>query len=155
MSSTLKAEIKQTRPFSSPEEEAYLNLVRTAALIQHAVGEELKPHGVTHTQYNVLRILRGAGKAGLCRHEIRDRMLTPVPDVTRLLDRLADAGLVSRERDAIDRRIVTARITDAGLGLLERLDPPTRELHERLLGHMSDASLARLSGLLSEARRGD
>lgn len=152
MNSTLKAEIKQGRPFSSPREEAYLNLVRTAALLQHAASEALKPYGVTHTQYNALRILRGAGKTGLCRHEIRDRMLTPVPDVTRILDRLDDEGLVSRQRDAVDRRLVTARITKKGLELLASLDGPTVELHERLLGHMSETNLQRLSGLLSAAR---
>ena len=120
--------------------------------MQHAAGEALKPYGITNTQYNVLRILRGAGKHGLCRHEIRDRMLTPVPDVTRLLDRLSDAGLASRERDAVDRRLVTTRITDEGLALLARLDGPAKALHQRLLGHMTDESLARLSRLLSEAR---
>jgi DNA-binding MarR family transcriptional regulator len=154
MNSTLQAEIKQGRPFSSPQEEAYLNLVRTAALLQHAASEALKPYGVTHTQYNVLRILRGAGKTGLCRHEIRDRMLTAVPDVTRILDRLSKAELVSRHRDAVDRRLVTARITKKGLELLASLDGPTLELHQRLLGHMSDERLERLSGLLSEARAG-
>lgn len=152
MKSTLQSEIKQGKPFSSSREEAYLNAVRTAALLQHAASEALKPYGVTHTQYNVLRILRGAGKSGLCRHEIQDRMLTPVPDVTRILDRLSKAELVTRQRDAVDRRLVTARITANGLELLASLDEPTIELHERLLGHMSDASLERLSDLLTEAR---
>lgn len=150
----LRDEIRQTQPFSSPEEEALLNIIRTAALVQHAAGEALKPYGITSTQYNALRILRGAGRAGLCRHEVRDRMLTPVPDVTRLLDRLSEADLVSRERDADDRRLVTTRITDDGLALLKTLERPVKALHERLLGHMSDESLQRLSALLSEARAG-
>ena len=149
---SLKAEIKLGKPFASPKEEAYLNAVRTAALLQHAAAEALKPYGVTHTQYNVLRILRGAGKTGLCRHEIQDRMLTPVPDVTRILDRLSKEKLVVRQRDPVDRRLVTARITTKGLELLASLDGPSLELHERLLGHMSDAKLERLSALLTEAR---
>ena len=152
MTRTLGQEIGQTRPFRSAREEAYLNLVRSGALLQHSFAEMMKPYGITSTQYNVLRILRGAGRAGLCRHEIRDRMLTPVPDVTRLLDRLADAGFVTRERSDADRRMVTARITEAGLAVLAELDRPTARELDRLLGHMSEPDLARLSGLLAEAR---
>src|SRR5215212_5742803 len=96
----LSDEIKQTKPFTSLEHEAVLSLERTAAVLSHAFGELLKPYGVTPTQYNVLRILRGAGSTGLCRHEVRDRMVAQVPDVTRLLDRLEEMGLVERERDS-------------------------------------------------------
>jgi DNA-binding MarR family transcriptional regulator len=152
MKTALGKEIKQTRPFASPEEEAFLNIMRTSALLQHAVAESIKPFGVTQVQYNVLRILRGAGESGLCRHEVRDRMVTPVPDVTRLLDRLQDRGLVTRERDAVDRRLVTATITDDGLELLKAVDRPLATTTRRLLGHMDERDLKRLGELLVLAR---
>jgi len=149
-----RAENGQKTPAGSLEQEVYLDLVRTAARVEHAVGEALKPYGLTRTQYNVLRILRGARPIGLCRSEVQARMLTPVPDATRLLDRLAEAGLVVRDRDTDDRRFVTTRITEAGLELLGTLDRPIVEMHERQFGHMSHADLRRLSDLLREARAG-
>lgn len=152
METALAREIKQTKPFNSLEQETLLNLMRTSALLQHALAESLKPFGVTQSQYNALRILRGAGKLGLCRHEVRDRMVTPVPDVTRLLDRLEDKGLVARERDGIDRRLVTARITEDGLTLLEKLDRPLARTTKHLLGHMTEQDLSRLGSLLVTAR---
>ncbi|MEZ4417017.1 MAG: MarR family transcriptional regulator [Gemmatimonadota bacterium] len=152
MSTRLRSEIKQSRPFASPAEEAFLNLLRTAAALEHALEEGLKEHGVTGTQYNVLRILRGAGPAGLCRNEVKERMITPVPDATRLLDRLEQAGLVERRRETDDRRFVTARITGRGLDLLDRLELPISRLHERHLGHLSVAELQHLSELLERAR---
>jgi DNA-binding MarR family transcriptional regulator len=100
----------------------------------------------------VLRILRGAGDQGLCGNEVRERMLTPVPDTTRLLDRLEEAGLVDRVRDRADRRFVTARITSTGRAKLAALDGPVSEMHEQLLGHMDDDELHRLSGLLGMSR---
>lgn len=148
----LKSEIRSAGTFASREEEASLNILRTAALLEHAVAERLKPHGLTATQYNVLRILRGAGKEGLCRNEVGERMLKPVPDVTRLLDRLEDSGLVARQRDAEDRRFVTARITRSGLAKLALLDEPVTRMHEELLGHMSERDLSRLAELLEESR---
>jgi DNA-binding MarR family transcriptional regulator len=152
MHARLKEEIKQTAPFDSVQEEVSLNVLRTAALLEHAIAEGLKPHGLTPTQYNVLRILRGAGEKGLCRNDVGTRMLTPVPDATRLLDRLEDAGLVARHRDAVDRRFVTARITDAGLALLAELDEPVRRMHERLYAHVTRSDLRRLVALLEDAR---
>src|SRR5882672_6013495 len=122
MPATLRDEIKQTRPFSSLEQEALLSIERTAAVLLHRAAEAFKPFDITPTQYNVLRILRGAGRDGLCRNEVRERLVSPVPDVTRLIDRLEDAGLVERERDEEDRRLVTTRITKNGLGLLAQLD---------------------------------
>lgn len=152
MCPSLKHEIQQTAPFASVQEEVSLSVLRTAALLEHAIAESLKPHGLTPTQYNVLRILRGAGEKGLCRSEVGERMLTPVPDATRLLDRLEDAGLVARNRDAEDRRFVTARITDRGLSLLGELDEPVQRMHERLYAHVGDDDLRRLVGLLEDAR---
>ena len=152
METELKGDIKQTVPFDSLEQEAFLNALRTAAVLEHELADGLKPHGLTLTQYNALRILRGAGSEGLCRNDVQDRMLTPVPDVTRLLDRLEEAGYVLRERSESDRRYVMAKITREGLDLLEALDGPVRQLHRDQLGHMSESDLRTLCRLLEEAR---
>ena len=152
MSSRLQDEIKQTKPFRSLHEEAALNIARTAAVLNHSFSEAVKAYGITATQYNVLRILRGAGSSGLCRNEVRDRLVAQVPDVTRLLDRMEDAGLIERERDTSDRRLVTTRITPEGLRLLKTLDTPVLELHRAQLGHLSRQQLASLIELLSLVR---
>src|SRR5215207_6491893 len=154
MPTRLRDEIKQTRPFSSLEQEALLSIERTAAVLGHSMAEALRGYGITPTQYNALRILRGAGEGGLCRNEVRDRLIARVPDVTRLLDRLEEMGLIARERDSNDRRLVTTRITREGLKLLARLDGPVAEAHQRQLGHMDERSLRALIGLLAEARGG-
>jgi DNA-binding MarR family transcriptional regulator len=152
MHNDLQSEIRQTRPFGSPYQEAHLSIERTAAVLSHAMSEALKARGITGTQYNVLRILRGAGSSGLCRNEVKQRLVSQVPDVTRLLDRMEAAGLVARERDDDDRRFVTTRITAAGLGLLAQLDQPVEELHRELLGHLSEAELKQLVELLLKVR---
>jgi DNA-binding MarR family transcriptional regulator len=149
---TLQEEIRQKKPFGSPEEEAMLSIARTAAVLEHAGGEFLKRHGLTITQYNALRILRGAGEAGLSRNEIRDRLIARVPDATRLLDRLEEVGLVSRSREGEDRRFVTSRISAKGLELLARLDPEVAAMNRRLLGHLDPGKLRTLIELLGEAR---
>jgi DNA-binding MarR family transcriptional regulator len=152
MSPSLQSEIKQRRPFSSPEHEAMLSIARTAALLEHSTAEALKPHGLTPTQYNALRILRGAEPDGLCRNEVRDRLVAQVPDATRLLDRLGDMGLVVRAREGDDRRFVRARITRKGLDLLRPLDEVIQALHRRQLGHLGERKLRLLVALLEEAR---
>ena len=121
MPSRLQAEIKQNKPFASLEHEAVLGLMRTAAIVDHATEEAFRPYGITTTQYNVLRILRGTTPNGLCGREIGERMITRVPDVPRLLERLEKAGYISRERDPDDRRHVTARITRKGEDLLDEM----------------------------------
>lgn len=152
--SGLRGEIRQTRPFASREQEAHLGIARTAAVLDHAVAEALRPYGLTPTQYNVLRILRGAGEEGLCRGAVRERMVARVPDTTRLLDRMEEAGLIQRSRDAEDRRFVTTRIADAGMRLLERLDTPIEELHRRHFANLSPCELDELSRLLELVRSG-
>ena len=152
MTPKLRAEIKTRRPFLSPEDEAYLNLQRTADHLLRGVEELLKPTGLTPSQYNVLRILRGAGPAGLACGEIAGRMLTRDPDMTRLLDRLDKRGLVSRVRNPRDRRVVVTRITAAGLKLLASLDEPVEELHKKQLQHLGRERLKQLSALLEAAR---
>lgn len=149
----LKDEIKQSKPFRSLEQEAMLNIQRTDAVLSYSIVDALKPYDVTPTQYNVLRILRGAEPAGLCREDIRQRLISQVPDVTRLLDRMEEAGLVARERDAVDRRLVTSRITEAGLALLDKLDAPVTRAHEQQLGHMTKTELRQLIALLERARQ--
>lgn len=152
MMSRLQTELKQSRPFESLEQEATLAIARTAAVLEHALAEALKPHGITPTQYNALRILRGAGSEGLCRNEVRDRLVAQVPDATRLLDRLEQMGLIVRAREGTDRRFVRNRITPAGLELVERLNDTLLELHARRLGHLGAEKLRTLVDLLEEAR---
>jgi len=130
MVKSLQSEIKQTVPFKSPATEALLSILRTAAIIEHWIGEELKPFGITGPQHNVLRILRGAGANGLCGREIGERMVARVPDVPRMLDRMETMKLITRARDQEDRRHVTARITQKGLDLLSRIEPAV-DLAER------------------------
>jgi len=151
--SDLQTELKQHRPFKSLKEEANLSILRTAAVLEHAFEAALKPHGITATQYNVLRILRGAEPDGLCRGEIGERLVRQVPDVTRLLDRLEDAKLIARERGGEDRRYVLTRITRAGLELLKDVDKEIAEIHDEQLGHLDDAQLKKLITLLAAVRR--
>ncbi len=152
MAARLRAEIQQRRPFGSLEQEVYLNLLRTADALVGRAETTIKPAGLTHTQYNVLRILRGAGREGLSCREVSDRMLTRDPDITRLLDRLEVRGLVARSRERKDRRVITARIAPKGLGLLARLDGPVAAMHRRLLGHLDRRRLRLLVALLEQAR---
>jgi len=148
----LHAELRSARPFELIEEEAHLSISRTAALMEHAFGQVLKPYGLTATQYNVLRILRGAGPAGLCRNEVGARLLRPVPDVTRLLDRMTELHLIGRQRSDEDRRLVRTHITPKGMTLLASLDEPIREIHRRKLAHISPERLRLLVDLLAEVR---
>lgn len=153
--SKLRQEIRQRRPFSGIEEEVFLSLQRTASLLLQAVGKELKPHDLTAAQYNLLRILRGAAEGGedaLTCGEISERLVSPGPDVTRLLDRLEARGLVERLRGAEDRRVVRARITAAGCELLAALDEPIARLLVRRLSGLGEAKLKSLARLLEEAR---
>src|SRR5580698_8167592 len=123
--SSLATALKQNRPFVSLEQEVYLSLLRTTSELSHAVDQFFRPFDITPSQYNVLRILRGAGTGGLCRNEISDRMVTATPDVSRVLDRMEKAGWVTRERDEEDRRQVSTHITKPGMELLAKLEAPT------------------------------
>ena len=154
MPGKLKEEIQQEKPFVSPAEEAYLNLVRTADALTRDLEAILQPHGITSTQYNVLRILRGAGDAGATCTGVSERLLAYDPDVTRLLDRLEKAGLVRRERSTRDRRVVMAFITQAGLEVLAKLDQPLQELLERQFRPLADERIAQLIEDLERLRSG-
>jgi DNA-binding MarR family transcriptional regulator len=148
----LQTEIKQSKPFGSLQEEAHLNIVRTAAMLNHAFNEAIRARGITGTQYNALRVLRGAGEKGLCRNEVRDRLVARVPDATRLLDRLERIGLIERERQDGDRRYVTTRITPAGLDLLTELDRPIAELHRSQIDAATDDELRTVVAVLERIR---
>jgi DNA-binding MarR family transcriptional regulator len=152
MSGALNQEIQQEKPFGSLEEEAFLALQRTASLLMQALGRELKAHDLTPAQYNTLRILRGARPDSLTCGEIGDRLVSPGPDVTRLLDRLEQHGLVERLRDAEDRRVVRARITGKGLALATELDEPVGSVLSALLGPLGPRKLKTLLQLLEAAR---
>lgn len=152
MPTGLRAEIKQDKPFATLEQEALLGVERTAAVLGRALARVLEPYGLTPTQYNALRILRGAGAAGLCRYEVTERLVTPVPDVTRLLDRLEDAGHVVRARDGADRRLVTARLTPAGRRLVDELDAVVAAFERDTLGTFGARDLRALIALLDRAR---
>jgi DNA-binding MarR family transcriptional regulator len=151
--SQLASELKQTRPFASPAHEAMVSIARTSAILELRVAEVLRPFGITPTQYNVLRILRGAGADGLPRCEVQSRLVAPVADTTRLLDRLERMGLVSRARDADDRRIVTSRITPRGLALLDKAAGPMKEQEQGEVGQVPDTRLRSLISILDEIRR--
>jgi DNA-binding MarR family transcriptional regulator len=148
----LREELKQNRPFRTPEEEATLSIVRTAAVLEHALAQALKPYAITPTQYNVLRILRGSGPEGLCRNEVGQRLLRPVPDVTRLLDRMEDLKLIGRQRGGRDRRYVTTTIAKKGLEVLDQLDEKMCAIHREHLGHLGGKRLQSLIDLLAAAR---
>ena len=155
MSPTLRDELRQRKPFVSLEHEAHLSVIRTAALLEGAFEQLLKPHGISGAQYNVLRILRGAEPDGLCRNEVRDRMVTRMPDVTRLLDRMEEAGLVTRERSDEDRRLVRTRLTKAGQRLVDSLDEAAAARHAEEFRHLDRAQLRTLVDLLELVRRGE
>lgn len=152
MPGKLAADIKQTKPFRSPEEEAFLNLLRTTDAITQQEESTLAGFDLSHSQYNVLRILRGAGADGLPCGEIANRMITRDPDITRLLDRLERRGLAARSRESKDRRVVTARITPTGLEHVARMDQPIGDLMRQLLGHLGPKDLRTLIELLERIR---
>src|SRR5262245_22623971 len=149
----LQRELKKKQPFESPEQEAVLNIVRTSDRFQNRFLRLFREHGLTPTQYNVLRILRGEGKPLPCL-EIADRMIQVVPAITGLIDRLEQQGLVQRERCTEDRRVVHVAITEKARAVLDALDEPVLELHRLLIGHLPRAELTELSRLLEKARRG-
>ena len=150
---SLKLEIVQEPPFSSVEEEALLNLLRTSDCLERAFHLKTRAWGVTSTQYNVLRILRGAQPQGLTCSAIGSRMITADPDITRLLARLKGRKLIRQQRDRHDRRVVWTQISEAGLELLREMAPVIERIPGELLGHLDGAELAELIRLLELARK--
>src|SRR5207253_3472800 len=135
-------------------EETTVALIRTVDIVRRMLGAVLEPHGITLQQYNVLRILRGAGEKGLPTLEIAERMIEQTPGITRLVDRLEAKKLVVRERCATDRRQVFCRISAAGLALLARLDEPVRAISDEALRNLSKKDVAQLIELLDRTREG-
>jgi len=150
--SKLKQEIAQQRPFASVGEEALLNLLRTADCVTRSFQRSTRRWGITSTQYNVLRILRGAHPEGLTCSAIGDRMITADPDITRLLGRLKTLKLIRQQRDKRDRRVVWTHISPAGLELLAEMDPTVQKMPEEIIGHFNQAELGEFIRLLELAR---
>ncbi len=147
----LQRELKKKRPFESPEQEAILNILRTNDQFQVRFTRLLRPYGLTPSQYNVLRILRGEGQP-LPILEIASRTITVVPGITGLIDRLEEAGFVKRKRCREDRRVIYVALNDKARKTLAALDGPLDQLHEKLIGHLSQAELKELICLLEKAR---
>jgi DNA-binding MarR family transcriptional regulator len=150
--STLYTELGESQPFQVPEQEAYLNLVRTHALLSDEVAELFKQHHLSQPLYNVLKVVARMGDAGMPSQSIAQYMVARDPDITRLVDRLQKDGLIERERDEQDRRIVRVRVTRSGLEAIEKLDPLIWKLHQQQLGHLNQEKLELLNQLLVEAR---
>jgi len=143
--------LKPGSPGAIPlEDQIFVALLKAADALASEADQLMKVNGVTSAQYNVLRILRGAGPEGLPCNAIGERMISRDPDMTRLLDRMEKRELITRERQTEDRRVVKARITDEGLKLLKRMDSPIRELHKSQFAHMSSARLKSLMDHLSD-----
>jgi DNA-binding MarR family transcriptional regulator len=147
---------KSARPKRHPqgplEARVFVSLMRAADALARGAEDLLKPYGLSGTQYNILRILRGAGDKGLACREVGGKLISRDPDITRLLDRLESRGLIVRAREVRDRRVVKTRITPEGLRLLDELDKPVQELHRRQLRHLPAKELRQLSMLLDRAR---
>ena len=152
MGGRLAKEIRQNKPFQSREEEALLNLGRTYESLQQRMAGLLRSHQLTPTQYNMLRILRGAAPQGLTCSQATERMLSPDPDITRLLDRMEARGLISRDRTEEDRRVVITRITDRGLELTKQIDVPLHHLLKQCLGRVGQQRLKELIDVLEALR---
>jgi MarR family transcriptional regulator, organic hydroperoxide resistance regulator len=151
--SELQKELKQTRPFRSPAEEAFVSILKTADVLRRRMARIVEPHGITPQQYNVLRILRGAHPDPLPTLEIRERMIEEAPGITRLVDRLERRGLIERERAEDDRRRVDCWITAAGLALLEELDEEADAADEVTTAGLAPREVEALLRSLEAVRR--
>ena len=151
-SSRLQHELKKKHPFESAAQEAVINILRTSDQFQNRLGRLLREYGLTPSQYNILRILRGAGEP-LPSLEIADRMIQVVPAITGLIDRLEKQEFVQRCRCTEDRRVVYVNITEKASKLLSQIDEPLEQLHQKLIGHLKKSELKQLSALLEKARQ--
>ncbi|MCP4836073.1 MAG: MarR family transcriptional regulator [Phycisphaera sp.] len=151
----LADEIGKATPFDHPAQEAYLNLVRTRSVLSEHFARPLREHGLTESQYNLLRIVESAGAEGIRTEDIRERLVERGPDVTRLVDRLEGRGLIRRTTDPGDRRVRRIQVETEGVRLLEAIRPKLDRIHDQHLSHLSDADLAALNRLLFLARHPD
>jgi DNA-binding MarR family transcriptional regulator len=152
MPKNLQRLIKQAKPFRSLEAELFLNVLRTSTMLLGEMTEVLRSYELTQPQYNVLRILRGAGDEGLPLGEIGERMVNREPDISRLIDRMEARALVERQRSATDRRMVSVRLTSDGRRVVDSLDAPIAEMHMAQLAHMSREELKQANALLERMR---
>ena len=150
--STLQSDLRKRDPFASLEQEVVLGVLRTNELFQHRFGQLFRSHGLTQPQYNVLRILRGEGTALPCL-EVAERMVSVVPGITNLVDRLEKAGLIRRQRSAEDRRVIYIELTKKGAGKLGAMDEQVLALHRELVGHLRKSDQKSLIKLLEAARQ--
>jgi DNA-binding MarR family transcriptional regulator len=148
----IQNELQQKKPIRHVGEEAALNILRTSDVLTQQVMDVLKPYGLSPTQYNVFRILRGAGSEGICCKAIADRLITRDPDITRLIDRLEKRGLLVRTRAKEDRRYVTIQLTTSGLEMVNELDEPMRKLNQHVMRNLDAAELQTLINLLEQVR---
>jgi DNA-binding MarR family transcriptional regulator len=148
----LQEELRQTRPFALIEEEAILNIVRTAEVLQRTIAGFMKEFDLSSVQYNVLRILRGAGPEGATCSQVGERLLTRDPDITRLMDRMEARGLILRERSREDRRVVVTRISEKGTALVGSIDQPLRKFIGLKLGKFGPDALEDLIAGLERVR---
>ena len=132
------------------EDRLFVSILKSADSLSQEAEQLIKSHDLTMAQYNVLRILRGAEPVGMLCRGISERMISRDPDMTRLLDRMEKRGLITRERQKDDRRVIMTRITGDGLGFLKKLDQPVRELHKRQFAHMKSTRIKALAELLEE-----
>ncbi len=153
MDESLQKQLKKKHPFAVPQEEVNLNIQRTCGVLMKPVYGLLRQYQLSPPLYNILRILRGVGREGLPCSQIGDRMVTREPDVTRLLDRLEQAGWVKRNRSTEDRRVVTVTITAKGKKVVDKIDEPMLKLHRETLGHLTKKEMAELNRLLVKARQ--
>lgn len=153
MTRSLQAELKKRRPFDSLEQEATLAILRTSDLLENRLARLLREHGLTLTQYNVLRILRGEGKPMPCL-EVADRMIQVAPAITRVVDQLLEMGLITKTQSVHDRRVFEIELTPAASPLLRKIDQPILDLHAALLASASKSDLRTLIGVLEQIRSG-
>ena len=151
-SSAIQSEIRQTKPFLSTAQEATIALLRTASVVSRSLARVVEPSGLSLAQYNALRIIRGAGTSGIPTLSIRERMIEEGTTITRLLDKLEDAGLIRRERSYPDRRQVLCFVSDAGRKLLDTLDPQVNSADEAVVASLSETQIDRFIELLDGVR---
>jgi DNA-binding MarR family transcriptional regulator len=155
MGSRLQEEIKQTKPFETLQQEVLLNLARTSAVLMHRLEREFRPFGVTFTQYNVLRIVQGAGSSGLSQFSVAERLVAQTPDVPRLLKRMESSGLIKRTEDRKDKRALNVCLTERGTDLLRQTEPFVRTINHTFFSNLTKAQLKTINSLLTAMRYHD
>jgi DNA-binding MarR family transcriptional regulator len=152
MTPTLQEEIRQSKPFSSLQQEVFVNIARTAAVLSHRMEQHFRPYGITATQFNVLRIVAGAGTAGISQCDIADRLVSETPDVPRLLKRTETAGLIRRAADTADKRVLRVQLSPAGSRLLQQINAHLEDVSTTLFPHLNQKQLRALNELLNMSR---